>query len=108
MDRIETNFRLILLNQRELSLSQRQMDIKLTAIAGHVGTIASQMAVLATQLGEVAEIARGSAVKSDETADRLEESFKVMLGFAEGQAEIRATLADCVRRLDVLEGKKAS
>lgn len=136
MDRIETNFRLLMISQRELSVRQKQMNAKLAAVATQVGTIAgnlatvaSQMAVMATQMAavetqmiEVAELAQASAVKSDETADRIEETLGVVLSFAEGQAEIRvkqatldeeqaemrATLAECVRRLDALEGKKAS
>ncbi|MCE7872308.1 hypothetical protein DYH09_18275 [bacterium CPR1] len=94
LDRIETNFRLSLISQRETTTELRRLAEKVSGLAGG--------------LSEVAQGLSGLAEKSDQTAERLEDSIGIMKSFAEGQVEIRQTLAECVRRLDVLEGKKAS
>lgn len=101
LDRIETNFRLSLVGQREMNTSLKEVGGSLEAMATSMASMASQMSRLAAKVNTVAET-------GEETAKRLEDSIQVMKSFAEGQAEIRTTLAECVRRLDALEGRKAS
>jgi len=97
-DRMETNFRLVM-------LSQRETNAKLSEVGTGLRTMAAQMAA---QMEALAAKVDGAVAQSEETAQRMEDTLLVMKSFADGQVEIRATLADCVRRLDALEGKKAS
>ena len=108
MDKLEVNFRLMLLSQRESNLKLASVATQMGQIAAALVVVAEQTAAVASQVSEVASQVTEVALKGEETANRLDDSIGIMKSFADGQAEIRATLADCVRRLDVLEGKKAS
>lgn len=94
MDPMETNFRLVL-------LSQRETNTKLSEVGSGLRSLAAEMEVLANKVD-------GAVRQSEETAQRMQDTLGVMKSFADGQGEIRATLAECMRRLDALEGKKAS
>lgn len=94
VDRIETNFRLVL-------LSQRETNAKLSEVGSGLRTMAAQMEALATKVD-------GAVQQSEETAHRMEDTLVVLKSFADGQVEIRTTLAECVRRLDALERQRAS
>ncbi len=96
LDRIETNFRLSLISQRETNAELRQLVQK-------VGELKQ---TLSEGLGDVAEGLSRVAESGEQTAERLEDSTQLMKSFAEGQAEIRKTLTDYGRRLDALEQKK--
>ena len=115
MDKFEVNFRLMLLSQRETNGKLAGVATQTAQVAAQMGQVSAALAALANQVKEVAhQVTDVSnqltevAQKGDETADRLEEAIGIMGSFADGQAEIRATLADYGRRLDALEGKKAS
>ncbi len=97
-DRMETNFRLSLMAQRETSLELRALSEKVTKLSE----------VMSQGLSEVASGLTGLAEKTDGLSERLEDSIGVMRSFAEDQAELRKTVQDCVRRLDRIEGKEAS
>ncbi|MBI3924041.1 MAG: hypothetical protein HY319_00735 [Armatimonadetes bacterium] len=105
LDRIEDNFRLSLICQRETNLNLKQVASSLRSFGDKFEEFAREVKQefnsLATQVDTVAE-------KAQENAERLEDSIEVMKSFAESQVEIRKTLADCIRRLDALEGKRAS
>ncbi|MBI3926016.1 MAG: hypothetical protein HY319_10785 [Armatimonadetes bacterium] len=98
LDKIETNFRLSLISQREQSVLLKEVASSLRDFGSQMQ---ERLETLAAKVETVAD-------KSDKTAERLEDSIEVMKSFAEGQVEMRKTLAECVRRLDALEGKKAS
>ncbi|MBI3926685.1 MAG: hypothetical protein HY319_14175 [Armatimonadetes bacterium] len=98
LDRIETNFRLSLISQRETNVELRRLAKKVTDLAKSV----------TEGLSEVADGLTAVAEKGEQTAERLEDSIEVMKSFAESQVEIRKTLADHGQRLDALEKKQAS
>lgn len=98
LDRIETNFRLSMISQREQTAELRSLAAKVNELTS----------VVTRGLSEVANGLVGVAEKSEQTADRLEESVQLMRSFAEGQAEIRQTLTQVLKRLDALESKQAS
>lgn len=115
LDRIETNFRLSLMSQREQTVLLNDVASSLAGQAHQMAGMASQMSELANQTtalaNQTADLAKKVgevAEKSDQTAERLEDSIQVMKSFAESQVEIRKILAEYGRRLDALEEKHAS
>ena len=122
LDRIEANFRLSLLWQKETNSSLRDLSTRVDGLAAGTEEVALVTAELAQRAGELAvkvkenatglsEVAAGLvqvADRGEATAARLEDSIEVMHSFARGQAELRKTVADCVKRLDALEAREAS
>lgn len=100
-DRIETNFRLVLMSQREQNAEVRQLSSKVDHVVHLMSGVMDAMGGVSRGLHRLAE-------QADQAADRLEETVDLLKTYGNDQDDMRETLADCVRRIEALERKQAS
>ena len=99
LDRIETNCRLSLLAVKE----QTQRIDRLEETASAFAETAQKLSTLA---GDFASQVGGLKEGAHRVEERLEESIGVMRTFAESMTDVRRTLADAVRRIEILESER--
>jgi len=83
-----------------LLTGQQEMSSLYKGAAGHLEALAEQQRVLAEQQGDLVSA-------SEKQEQRLQDLLEIMTQYAQGQVDIRKTLADYGQRLEALE-KKAS